>query len=214
MISWAIHLLAVGNPIAYFLLFLVVLLTELGVPLPFIMDSILLLTAYKDGLSRHLLYTLLVIITARILGALFLYKLTNLFHRKFLHKFEHRFPSVKAKIDSIVSRLGHHTIFAVAMPRVCGLLYLTSIASGVAKLRYRLFIAGVVLSSFIFDGALVILGLLTRHSFHILGLRPSYWNILLCLILLMAIIWATPFIISRRKFKKSRKKYERFYAKK
>lgn len=199
VISQIVGLIGQGHPTTLTALFLVVVLAELGVPFPFIPDSALFLTGYKNGFAIQSLYTFLIVFSGRQCGASLTYLIARLLGRNLLNWLSKRHPKQHARINDLLSRLNRRTPVAIAFLRLGGLLYVPSIAAGIARLPYRYLIMGVALSSLIFDGATITLGILTGHGFRILGFTPTNTSVVIGFIVIMVVIIVIQSIIARRK---------------
>jgi membrane protein DedA with SNARE-associated domain len=201
LLADAITVLNQGNLAALSTLFFVTVLTEIGVPFPFILDTTLFLSSYQNGPSMHVLNALLIIFMGRLSGSAVIYWSSRLLGDALVNWLAKRFKTIKSNLHRIESRISGEAPFAVALPRVTGLMTITSLAAGAICLRYHQFVLGVMLSSIIFDGALIILGFIMSSGFHYLGFTPSLWQIALTLILFILLVWAIRFIIVRRRAK-------------
>jgi membrane protein DedA with SNARE-associated domain len=199
LISQTIALIGQGHPVALSTLFLVVVFTEIGIPFPFVLDTALLLAGYQHGLSVQLLYTFGVVFIGRQFGAAIVYWASRLLGTKLLNWIDKRFPKIRIHIERISSKLSSRAPLAVAIPRLSGILHLTSIAAGIIRLPFPSFSLGVALSALIFDGAIIILGILTGHGFRILGFTPHLWAVMAVFIALMLLILLIRFLLSQKK---------------
>jgi membrane protein DedA with SNARE-associated domain len=204
LISQTIDLIGQGHWAALSTLFLIVVLTEIGVPFPFVMDSVLLLTSYQHGLSFQAAYTFTVIFAGRQCGAGTVYWLARWLGNRLTRVLYRRFPKSEPKLSALMLKLNKGGVFAIALPRISGLLHLSSIAAGTINFPYRSFILGVALSSIMFDGALVLLGFLTAHGVRIFGVNPPHWMIVAGLIVLMVLVWIIRYTASLLKKHRAR----------
>jgi membrane protein DedA with SNARE-associated domain len=198
LITQTITLIGQGHPIALVTLFVVVILTEMGVPFPYIFDSALLLAGYQHGFSLQLLYTFIVIFYGRQCGSTIVYWSSHLLGRNLLNWLCRRFPRMESRIVHIADRLSNKAPIAVALPRLIGLHFPTSIAAGIIYIPYWSFVKGVALSALIFDGAISILGVVTGAGFRILGFTPHLWSIIAVFIVVMLLIIFVRFRRSRK----------------
>ena len=199
VISHILNLIGQGHPTTLTALFLIVVLAEIGVPLPFIPDSALFLTGYQNGLSIQSLYTFMIVFIGRNCGASLTYWISRLLGHKLISWIGNHFPRLYKRINSLLSGSNRRAPLAVAFLRLSGLLYVPSIAAGVIHLPFRYFILGVAISSLIFDGATTTLGILTGHGFRILGFKPTNWSVTIGFIVLMILALLIQFLVSRRK---------------
>ncbi len=196
-IAQILKLIGEGNPGALATLFGVVVFTEMGVPFPYVFDSILLLTGYHHGFSLELLYTFLIIFFGRQTGAAIVYWASHFLGKNLLAWLCRRFPQTEGRIQRITEKIQSKAPLAVALPRLIGLHFPTSIAAGIMLLHYRSFMLGVALSALIFDGAISILGVVTGAGFRVLGFTPDLWSIIAVFIVIMALVILVKFRLSR-----------------
>lgn len=198
LISQTMTLIGQGHPAALATLFVVVVLTEMGVPFPYIFDSVLLLTGYQHGFSLQLLFTLIVIFLGRQCGAAIVFWGSHLLGKKMLIWLYRRFPHIEGRIVRLINRLSNRAPIAVALPRLIGLHFPTSIAAGIINLPYPSFAKGVALAMFIFDGAVGILGVAAGAGFRVLGFTPYLWAVIAVFIVVMLLIVLVLFRKSRK----------------
>jgi membrane protein DedA with SNARE-associated domain len=196
----ALRAIGQGNLGALSALFFVSAMTEVGVPFPFILDTILIVTGYRTGLMHfNVALIMLSLLLGRVVGGSAIYWLTRLVGKAFVNWLSKRFPIIKTRLTWLTTKLSVHAPLAVAVARLTpGLLTPSSVASGAICLRYYYFVLGIVLSSLIADGALLILGFATASGFRYLGLRPSIWLVVVALGILITIGWAVRQFIVRR----------------
>jgi membrane protein DedA with SNARE-associated domain len=202
LISGTFGAISLGNPVAHFSLLLITILTEAGVPFPFIIDSVLFVSGFQSGtLTLQLAFTMLTIFIGRQIGASIIYWLFRTPGTAFTRWIEKRFSLFHNKVQNIRGKLLKTSIIGVSMTRLTGLLTLVSATSGLLRLRYRNFVAGVALSSILFDGALVALGILAGSKLKQYGYVPPISVVILGCMLLVAAVAVIQFFVARRKFK-------------
>jgi membrane protein DedA with SNARE-associated domain len=181
-----------GNPTALLALFFISALTEVGIPFPFILDTILIFTGYQKGLlSQETAYIMLSLMAGRILGASVIYWLTRFIGRAFIKWISRRFPFLQKRMDWLTARLSHRAPLAVAIARLTpGLLTPSTVAAGVICIRYWHLILGIAISSVVADGVLLVIGFVTGRSLDQLGIKPSVWLVIIGLVIIVGIIWA------------------------
>ncbi len=199
IVSQIASLLGQGQIATLAALFFITLLAEIGVPFPFIPDSALFLAGYQSGFTIHSLYTFLIVFSARLCGSSLTYVLSHILGRNLLSWIGNHFPRIHKRIAVITEGSSTHIPMTIAFLRLGGLLYLPSIAAGVIRLPFRHLILGVALSSLIFDGATIILGMLTSHGFRILGFTPTNSSVIVGFIIIMVIALLIQVFIARRK---------------
>ncbi len=97
------------------------------------------------------------------------------------------------------TRLSSRAPLAVVIARLTpGLLTPSSVAVGRIGIRYYYFALGVILASIIADGALIVLGLVTRHGVRFLGLAPSAWQVAEALVVAVVLILVVRWLWWRR----------------
>ena len=201
LISGTFEAINAGDPVAHLSLFLITVLTEAGVPFPFITDSVLFVSGFQAGtLTLQLVLTLLVIFAGRQIGASIIYWMVRMPGTAVIRWLEKRFSSVHDRFRSIREKLSSRSVISVSITRLTGLLTLVSATSGLLRLRYRNFMTGVALSSLLFDGALVAFGILAGSKLQQSGYVPSTLTVVAGCICLIAVIAVIQFLITRRKF--------------
>jgi membrane protein DedA with SNARE-associated domain len=189
-----------GNPAALLSLFFISALTEVGVPFPFILDTILILTGLESGIiSARVGLIMLSLLMGRIVGASVIYWLTRWVGTVFINWISKRFPFLQRRMDWLTARLAHRAPIAVAVARLTpGLLTPSTVAAGVIKVRYEYLIMGIAISSVIADGVLLILGFTTGRGLEQLGVRLSVWIIIVIVVFLIGLGWWLGRFLSRR----------------
>lgn len=189
LISTAMTAISQGSPIALLTLFLVVALTEAGVPFPFVLDTVLFFSSYQANVSPlHILFVLFIVFLGRQFGSGIIYWVTRLLGNVVIYWFGKRFRHLRQNWETLTEKLSSRAPMAIALTRVTGLMTLASVFSGAMRIHYASFVIGVSLSAIIFDGSLIILGLITKYGFQVLGFTPSYWFVIIGLIVIMSIV--------------------------
>lgn len=196
-----------GSPLAIITLFLVVALTECGVPFPFVLDSVLFFTSYQSGVQiGHILFVMLIVFLGREFGAAIIYWLTRLVGNAVIFWFSKRYKHLKENWAQLTVKLSSQAPMAIATIRITGLMTVASMVSGAMKISYAQFFLGVFLSALIFDGSLIILGLITKYGFAFINFTPSVWHVAAGLIVIMVLIMIISRLISRRNEKRKKQK--------
>ena len=214
MIEWFNSLLAIAtNAVAQnsfealVALFLVAALTEVGVPFPFIIDGALFITSYESGLfSFQVLFVILALVLGREVGAAVIFWLSRFVGDAFIKWLGKRFPKLKLseRMVWLKAKLSRRAPLAVAIARLTpGLLTPSSVAAGCSGLRYYQLVLGIVLASVIADGALVIIGFLTKYGLSILGFTPSTWEVVGALAVVILLVWFVRWLWLRRRAHKN-----------
>lgn len=181
-------------------LFLVSGLTEIGIPFPFILDTILIITGIQKGiLSVKVGLIMLSLLGGRVAGASIIYWLTRLIGKVFINWIGRRFPFLQRRLDWLTAKLHRRAPIAVAIARLTpGLLTPSTVASGVICLRYSYLLLGIAISSVIADGALLILGFTTGRGLEQFGLKLHWWLIVIIVIVVIGIGWFVGRLLSRK----------------
>jgi len=197
-------------------LFVVSALTEVGVPFPFVIDTVLFYIGYNTGtVPIGVLMILLALFLGRVFGSGIIYVLARLVGRPFTRSLSCRFPWFARGLEGLKKRLsgtsyedGKIKVFGpkiMAGVTVCilrltpGLLSGVTVASGLIHLRFDIFVLGVLLASLAADGALLVSGLLAGLGIQWLGITPSWWIFLIALVVVMGIIWVIQRYIAKRR---------------
>ncbi|HJX03053.1 MAG TPA: hypothetical protein VJ488_00695 [Dehalococcoidia bacterium] len=189
LISMAMGAITQGSPLAIITLFIVVALTECGIPFPFILDSVLFFTSYQAATNPwHVVFVMLIVFLGRQFGAALIYWLTRIAGNAVIYWFGKRYKYLKHNWAQLTLKLSSHAPMAIAVVRITGFMTLASLVSGTMKIRYPSFFLGVTLSALIFDGALILLGVITKYGFKVIGFTPSVWHIAVGLISIMTIV--------------------------
>ena len=190
------------------ILFSLAAITDIGIPVPFVLDTILLFTSYEIFIKHDPNYAPILLIVAmlflgRQLGSGILYTVSRWLGKVFIAWLKKWFPSVGNNLDSFKARLKHTAPLVVATGRLTpGLLQATSVASGAVCLNYSQFVLGIALSSIVYDGILVLLGFIAAHT--PLAHDPNFtiW-LLVAMMVIIVVLWPVIFIMVRRNFKKT-----------
>jgi membrane protein DedA with SNARE-associated domain len=197
------------NPSSLLVLALLAAVTDIGIPIPFFLDTILILTSYNAfyNLSANFLPMILIVVAlfvGRQIGSGILYVVARFLGKGFIDWLKRRFPSVGNRLDA--DKLGNSrwTWVAIVTGRLTpGLLQITSVAAGTIRLRYDYFILGVAVSSLVYDAILVVLGLIAAHSPKSDDINFTAW-LLISLVIIVCILWPALFYFLHRSAKKVR----------
>ncbi len=172
-------------------MFLVATLTEIGVPFPFVIDGVLFLTSYQNGLISHeVLWIILALTLGRIAGASAIFFLSRRLGGVFSRWLERRSAKWHERFLALCARFKRGAVMAVAIARLTpGLLTPSTVAAGCAKVSWVRLIAGIVIASIVADGVLVLFGFATRRGLKVAGVEPSPWQGLLAFILIFIAIF-------------------------
>jgi membrane protein DedA with SNARE-associated domain len=196
----ALEAISQGNPAALSALFIISALTEIGIPFPFILDTILIFTGYQTGLiSVEVGLIMLSLLAGRLFGASIIYWLTRVVGKVFINWIGKRYTFFQKRMDWLTNKLSRRAPIAVAITRLTpGLLTPSTVASGVINLRYLYLVIGIAISSVIADSLLLVLGFTTGRGLESIGFKPSIWFIIVALVLVIGIGWLVQRYFSHR----------------
>ncbi len=195
-------LISPQNPAGLLALFGLAVVTDIGIPAPFVLDTVLVLTAYQ-GLWIHVLLIVAALFVGRQAGSAILYLLSRLLGKAFIRWLRKHFPALSQGLDSLSNRLSSWAMLAVATGRLTpGLLQITSVAAGTIRLPYYQFALGIAISSIVYDGLLVILGFIAANSPKASDINFTFW-MLIAILIIICILWPLIFLLLRRSSKKS-----------
>ncbi len=208
MISWFTDIVALamntvyqGDARAMVALFFVSALTEVGMPFPFVIDGVLVVTSYETGLwSLPVARIIIALLLGRQFGSAVIYWLSRFLGNRFINWLGKRFPKLPSKLAWLNTRLSRRAPLAVAIVRLTpGLLTSSSVAAGCIRMRYHHLVLGIVLASVIADGALVIIGVFTKYGLSILGFTPSTWEGIVALAVVILLVGFVRWLWLRRR---------------
>jgi membrane protein DedA with SNARE-associated domain len=206
MIDWINAALAtlaasitVDNPAGLAAIFFITVSCDIGVPFPFVLDTILFFTTYKIGaFSWPVLLIILMLWGGRLLGTGILYWVSRLLGLRFIDWIGKRSKFLRRNLEQFQNRLNRWTIPVIVAARLTpGLMQVSSVAAGTVRVPYYQVVLAIIFSSIIYDGTLVSLGTLARLGFKDVGPEYSFW-IVLGLVATMAVIFLTIHLIRRR----------------
>jgi len=172
---------------------------DIGIPFPFLLDTILFFTTYKMGaFSLPVLLLIIMLLGGSLLGTSIIYWLSRLLGQRFVNWVGRRSKFLRRNIEQFQNKLGRWTIPMIVAARLTpGLMQISSVAAGTMRIRYYQMVLAIVLSLVVYDGTLVILGTLARLGLKDVGPEYSFW-IVLGFVAIMATIFVTVHLIRRR----------------
>lgn len=191
--------ISVDNPAGLAAIFFITVSCDIGIPFPFVLDTILFFTTYKAGaFSWPVLLIILMLLGGRLLGTSTLYWISRLLGPRFVDWVGRRSKFLRRNLERFQSRLGKLPILVVASARLTpGLMQISSVAAGTLHIPHYQVILAIVFSSIVYDGTLIILGTLARLGFSDLGPEYSFW-IALGFVAVMAAVFLIIHLIRRR----------------
>jgi membrane protein DedA with SNARE-associated domain len=227
--QWATQIMtaaSLGSLLALLSLILIAAVMEIGLPIPFVIDSSLLFVSlYAGFISFPTLLVVLALFGGRFIGSSILYWIGRLFSDGFTKWLKKRWPKVSDRILYLSDKLSQPAPPVVAgnkltprlLPRYSstfrvpltivmirftpGLLTVSSVAAGGISMRYGAFVLGIGLSSIIADGLVLIVGFLASFGLKIMGVTPSVWQLVIGLTILISLGWGIFFLVKRRRQK-------------
>jgi membrane protein DedA with SNARE-associated domain len=187
------------NSLGLLALFILAVITDIGIPVPFVLDTLLILAAYQSGpFSIQVLTIVGVLFLGRQVGSGILYFLALLMGGKFIRWLKRCVPWVGNKMDSLGDRLHNVAPLAVVTGRLTpGLLQITSVAAGTMKLRYDRFFIGVALASLVYDAILILLGFIARNGVKSDDPNFTMWSLIM-VVVVVCLLWPlTGYLIQR-----------------
>ena len=141
-------------------IFLLVLLEETGIPLPTPGDLVMLLAGSRAAQGKmHLLWVLLLIQTATVIGASMLFWVSARGGRPLLYRYGRYIGLDRARLDRAEAFIARGPARAVFLGRLTpGLRNVSVLAAGVFGVRYRVFLPAFALASFVYILVIVLLG--------------------------------------------------------
>ena len=208
MIDWingALSTLAasinVNNPGGLAAIFFITVSCDIGIPFPFVLDTIVFFTTYKMGaFSLPVLLIILMILGGRLLGTGIVYWVSRLLGPRFVDWVGKRSKFLRRNFEQFQNRLDRWPIPVIVGARLTlGLMQVSSVAAGTMRVRYYKVVLAIVFSSIVYDGTLIILGTLARLGLKDVGPEYSAWIVIGFVAIMTAVFVAVHLI--RRRFK-------------
>jgi len=188
-----------GNALGLLALFGVAAITDIGIPVPFLLETVLLLSAYHSGVfSMQVILIVITLFLGRLVGSTILYFLSWFLGNIFLNWIARHFPSISKRMDMRHIHNSRWVSLTIAAARLTpGLGQTTSIASGAIRLRYYHFLLGVIIASAVYDGVMILLGFIASINPRADDINFTMWSII-AIIIVLSIVWPLIFILIRR----------------
>jgi membrane protein DedA with SNARE-associated domain len=206
MIAWingALSTLAasisVDNIAGLAAIFFIAMSCDIGIPFPFVLDTIVFFTTYKVGaLSWPVLLVIVMLLGGSLLGTSIIYWVSRLLGTRFVDWIGRRSKFLRRNLEQFQNRLGKWTIPVIVAARLTpGLMQVSSVAAGTLRIRYYQLVLASVFSFIVYDGTLIILGTLARLGLKDVGPEYSAW-IVIGFVAIMTAIFVTVHLIRRR----------------
>jgi membrane protein DedA with SNARE-associated domain len=206
MIAWingALSTLAasisVDNLAGLAAIFFIAMSCDIGIPFPFVLDTIVFFTTYKVGaLSWPVLLVVVMLFGGSLLGTSIIYWVSRLLGTRFVDWIGRRSKFLRRNLEQFQNRLGRWTIPVIVAARLTpGLMQVSSVAAGTVHIPYYQVVLASVFSFVIYDGTLIVLGTLARLGLKNVGPEYSAW-IVFGFVAIMTTIFVTVHLIRRR----------------
>ncbi|HXZ95052.1 MAG TPA: VTT domain-containing protein [Dehalococcoidia bacterium] len=189
----------VNNPAGLAAIFFITVSCDIGIPFPFVLDTILFFTTYEIGaLSWPVLLIIVMIWGGRLLGTGIIYWVSRLLGPRFVDWVGKRSKFLRRNFEQFQNRLGRWSIPVIVAARLTpGLMQVSSVAAGTVRVPYYKVVLAIIFSSIVYDGTLVTLGTLARVGLKNVGPEYSAW-IVIGFVGIMAVVFVAIHLIRRR----------------
>ncbi len=166
--------ISVDNPAGLAAIFFIAMSCDIGIPFPFVLDTIVFFTTYQMGaLSWPVLLVLVMLLGGSLLGTSILYWISRLLGTRFVDWLGRRSKFLRRNLEQFQSRLGKWTIPVIVAARLTpGLMQVSTVAAGTMRIPYYQVVLASVFSFIVYDGTLIVLGSLARLGLK--DVRPEY----------------------------------------
>lgn len=189
-----------GNIAALLSLFFITGLTEIGIPFPYIVDTVLFVSSYHArAITPQFGLVILVIFLGRQFGASAIYWLTRVLGNALIGWIHRRFPRMYMRYARVTYRIHRKAVPGIIITRLMQLLTLASVAAGAIKVPYAHFVLGVTVAALVFDGALIGFGMLAGHGLQRYDLVPSILVVIAGFIVIIGLGYGSWQLIQRRR---------------
>ena len=191
--------ISVDNPGGLAAIFFITVSCDIGIPFPFVLDTILFFTTYEMGaFSWPVLLIILMLLSGSLLGTSIIYWVSRLLGTRFVDWVGKRSKFLRRNFEQFQNRLGRWTIPVIVAARLTpGLMQVSSVAAGTVRVRYYKVVLAIILSSIVYDGTLIILGTLARLGLKDVGPEYSAW-IVIGFVAIMTVVFVAVYLIRRR----------------
>jgi membrane protein DedA with SNARE-associated domain len=191
--------ISVDNPAGLAAIFFIAASCDIGIPFPFVLDTIVFFTTYEVGaLSWPVLLVLLMLFSGSLLGTSVLYWVSRLLGQRFVDWVGKRSKFLRRNLEQFQNRLGRWTIPIIVGARLTpGLMQVSSVAGGTIRIPYYRMVLSMVFSFIVYDGTLVALGTIARLELKDVGPQYSAW-IVIGFVGIMTLVFVAIHLIRRR----------------
>jgi membrane protein DedA with SNARE-associated domain len=192
--------ISVDNPAGLAAIFFIAMSCDIGIPFPFVLDTIVFFTTYQMGaLSWPVLLVLVMLLGGSLLGTSILYWISRLLGTRFVDWLGRRSKFLRRNLERFQNRLGRWTIPVIVAARLTpGLMQVSTVAAGTMRIPYYQVVLASVFSFIVYDGTLIVLGTLARLELRDVGPEYSAW-IVIGFVAIMAAVFLAIYLIRRRR---------------
>lgn len=190
--------ISVDNPGGLAAIFFIAMSCDIGIPFPFVLDTIVFFTTYTVGaLSWPVLLVVVMLFGGSLLGTSILYWISRLLETRFIDWLGRRSKFLRRNLEQFQNRLGRWTIPVIVAARLTpGLMQVSTVAAGTIRVPYYQMVLASVFSFIVYDGTLIILGTLARLGLKDVGPEYSAW-IVIAFVAVMAVVFLAIHLIRR-----------------
>jgi len=194
--------ISVDNPAGLAAIFFIAASCDIGIPFPFVLDTIVFFTTYEVGaLSWPVLLVLVMLFGGSLLGTSILYWVSRLLGPRFVDWIGRRSRFLRRNLEQFQNRLGKWTIPIIVAARLTpGLMQVSSVAAGTTRIPYYQMVLSMVFSFIVYDGTLIALGTLARLGLGDVGPEYSAWIVIGFVVIMTAVFAAIHFIRRRTRW--------------
>jgi membrane protein DedA with SNARE-associated domain len=191
--------ISVDNLAGLAAIFFIAASCDIGIPFPFVLDTIVFFTTYKMGaLSWPVLLVLVMLLGGSLLGTSIIYWVSRLLGSRFADWVGKRSKFLRRNLERFQNSLGRWTIPVIVAARLTpGLMQVSSVAAGTVRIPYYQVVLAIVFSFIVYDGTLIILGTIARLGLKDVGPEYSAW-IVIGFVGIMTAIFVAVHLIRRR----------------
>lgn len=192
--------ISLDNPAGLAALFLIALLVDIGLPIPFVIETLLFFTSYNEGpLSTRVWLIIPLSWLGREAGSALMYWASRQLGDSFVGWLSRRVKGLSNEISRFQNRVQRSPILAIITIRLTpGFLQVAALAAGITRLRFYRFVLAVGLASLIYDFTMVAMGFIAQTGVGHLEAKPRTYAIIGAL-LVMFMLWIALFFVFRRR---------------
>jgi membrane protein DedA with SNARE-associated domain len=191
--------ISVDNLAGLAAIFFIAASCDIGIPFPFVLDTIVFFTVYQLGaLSWPVLLVLVMLLGGSLLGTSILYWVSRLLGSRFVNWVGRRSKLLQRNLEQFQNRLGKWKIPVIVAARLTpGLMQVSSVAAGTTRIPYYQMVLSILFSFIVYDGTLIAMGTLARLGLGEVSPQYSAW-IVIGFVGIMTAIFAATHLIRRK----------------